>query len=81
MGLEQFLTEEDKAASLQALRSRTFSELYGLCVRAALDPDSIDYETWELPELNESNQNYHVVLRTIARMCETLRIIDSKIGK
>lgn len=81
MGLEQFLTAEDRLASLQALRGRTFSELYGLCVRVGIDPDTFDYETWTLPEEDDLNRPYHAALRAVARMCETLQIIDSKIGK
>ncbi len=81
MGLGDFLTAEDKVASLQALRGRTFSELYGMCVRVGIDPDLMDYETWTLPELDELNKSYHAALRAIARMCETLKIIDNKIGK
>lgn len=81
MGLEQFLTEEDKIASLTEVRNLLFRELYALCVRAAIDPDTFDYETWEIPSINETNillqQTYHA----IAHASESIVIIDGKIGK
>lgn len=80
MGLEQFLTAEDKVAALTVLRERTFTELYSLCVRAAIDPDTVDYETWQMPEDVTPENPLFTALGTIARMCETLRIIDTKLA-
>lgn len=80
MGLEQFITEENKIASLTSLRNRLFEELYSLCIRAAIDPDEMDYLTWTTPEYNENNSGIYNVLETIGRMCQSLKIIDQKIG-
>ena len=81
MPLEDFINAEDKRASLEALRSRTFNELYTLCIRLGIDVDTFDYETWELPERTEENVSIYTNFRMIQRMCESLKIIDSKIGQ
>lgn len=80
MGLEDFLSASDKQAALEALRSRTFSELYTQCIRINLDPDQFDYSTWQIPAEDDSNSHIYQGLLTIARMCESLKIIDSKLG-
>ena len=81
MPLEDFISAEDKVASLEALRARTFNEVYTLCVRLGIDVDTFDYETWELPERTEENVSIYTNFRMIQRMCESLKIIDSKIGQ
>jgi len=80
MGLESFLTAEDKVAALEALRSRTFSELFTTCIRMGIDVETFEYETWELPEKTEENSAVYMNFYMIERMCESLKIIDSKIG-
>lgn len=81
MPIEDFINAEDKRASLEALRIRTFNEVYTLCIRMGIDTDDFDYETWELPERTEENTNIYTNYTMIKRMCESLKIIDSKIGK
>ncbi len=81
MPIEDFINAEDKRASLEALRVRTFNEVYTLCIRLGIDVDTFDYETWELPERTEENKNIYTNFTMIKRMCESLKIIDSKIGK
>jgi hypothetical protein len=81
MGLEDFLSAEDKVAALEALRNRTFSELYTTCIRAGVDPDTLDYETWELPPQDETNTMQYTLLIAVLRLCNMLKIIDLKIGK
>jgi hypothetical protein len=80
MPLEDFLTAEDKVAALQALRNRTFTELYTLCIRMNIDPDTFEYETWQAPEKTDENAPIYTSYNMIQRMCESLKIIDSKIG-
>jgi hypothetical protein len=80
MGLEDFLAQEDKVAALEALRNRTFSELYTICTRLGIDTETFEYETWELPEHTEENASIYMNFRMIQRMCESLKIIDAKIG-
>lgn len=81
MPLEDFINAEDKRASLEALRIRTFNEVYTLCVRLGIDTDVFDYETWELPDRTPDNENIYTNFAMIKRMCDTLKIIDLKIGK
>ena len=81
MPLEDFINAEDKRASLEALRNRTFNEVYTLCIRLGIDTEAFDYETWELPERTDDNDNIYINFIMIKRMCETLKIIDLKIGK
>ena len=49
MVLEQFLTEEDKVASLTEIRSFMYKELFQMCIRVGIDPMDFEYETWVLP--------------------------------
>lgn len=81
MPLEDFLSAEDKRKALEALRNRTFSELYTLCIRMNIDPDTFDYETWQAPERTQENDAIYVNYGMIQRMCEALKIIDLKIGQ
>jgi hypothetical protein len=81
MGLEQFLTEEDKIASLTEVRNLLFRELYALCVRAAIDPDTFEYENWEIPSIDETNTLLQQTYYAIAHASESIVIIDGKIGK
>lgn len=80
MGLEQFLTAEDKVAALETLRNRTFSELYSLCIRAGVDPDTLDYDTWEIPPRDEDNESHYTTLMAVLRLCNMLKIIDQKLA-
>lgn len=81
MPLEDFINAENVKASLEALRTRTFNEIYTICIRLGIDTDAFDYETWELPERTEENDPIFFNFTTLKRMCESLKIIDSKIGK
>lgn len=81
MPLEDFMNAEDKVLALEALRNRTFNEVFSLCIRLGIDVDTFDYETWELPERTEDIDHIFTNFKMIKRMCESLKIIDSKIGK
>jgi hypothetical protein len=80
MGLEQFLTEEDKAASLTEVRSFMYKELFQLCVRAGIDPMDFEYETWETPEYTEDTRHLVSLYGTINQTCKNLIIIDRKLA-
>ncbi len=81
MGFEDFLTAEDKIAALTEMRRAMFAELYTLCIRANIDPETVDYETWTMPEQQPENHNTFHFMGVIDRICESIRIIDGKIGK
>jgi hypothetical protein len=80
MGLEQFLTEEDKVASLTEIRSFMYKELFQLCIRAGIDPMDFEYETWEIPEYTEENRHLAQMYGTINQTCKNLIIIDRKLA-
>ncbi len=80
MGLEQFLTAEDKIASLTDIQSFMYKELYVTCVRAGIDPDTFDYETWVKPEYVMENGHLNPIYEMMAQMCENLMIIDNKLS-
>lgn len=80
MPIGDFLNAENKIAALEELREITFRELYTFCVRAQIDPDTMEYETWELPELSNENVGIYHLYKVIDRYCTSLRIIDEKIG-
>jgi hypothetical protein len=80
MPVGDFLNAENKVAALEELREITFRELYTFCVRAQIDPDTMEYETWELPELSNENVGIYHLYKVIDRYCTSLRIIDEKIG-
>lgn len=80
MGLEQFLTEEEKVASLEEVRSFMFKELFQMCIRVGIDPMDFEYETWVLPERTEENQFMYSPLMMLAQTCKNLIIIDQKLA-
>ena len=81
MPLGDFLNAEDKIAALEELRNQTFRELYSFCIKAQIDPDLMDYETWELPVASNENVSVHHFYKVIERFCDSLKLIDEKIGK
>jgi hypothetical protein len=80
MGLEQFLTEEDKAAALTDIRSFMYKELFQMCIRAGIDPMDFEYETWEVPEITEENKFLTPMYMMLAQTCKNLMIIDRKLS-
>jgi hypothetical protein len=80
MGLEQFLTEEDKAAALTEVRSFMFQELFQVCIRAGINPTDFEYETWVQPELTKDNRHLVPIYIVITQACENLIIIDRKLA-
>ena len=81
MPIGDFLNAENKTAALEELREATFRELFVFCIKAQIDPDTVDYETWEQPELSNENVGVYHLYKVIDRYCNSLRIIDQKIGK
>lgn len=84
MGFEGFLSAEDKVTALTEMRRAMFTELYTLLIRAGIDPETVDYETWTLPSNEELMSTYITVahfLHEVKRICESIKIVDSKIGK
>jgi len=81
MGLEQFLTAEDKVAALTDIRSFMFKELFQMCIRVGIDPMDFEYETWVLPERTEDNQFMYSPLMMLSQTCKNLIIIDQKLAQ
>ena len=81
MPLGDFLNAENKTAALEELRNETFRELYSFCIKAQIDPDLMDYATWEKPEVSNENVGIYHLYKTIERFCNSLKIIDAKIGQ
>jgi hypothetical protein len=80
MGLEQFLTEDDKVAALTEVRSFMYKELFHLCIRVGIDPMDFEYETWEMPEITKDNEHIFAVLSAVNQACINLNIIDRKLA-
>lgn len=80
MGLEQFLTEDDKVAALTEVRSFMYKELFHLCIRAGIDPMDFEYETWEMPEITTDKEHIFSVLSAINQACINLNIVDRKLA-
>ena len=80
MGLEQFLTEDDKVAALTAVRSFMYTELFQMCLRAGINPTDFEYETWVMPEFTKDNRHLAAVYVMITQACENLTIIDRKLA-
>lgn len=80
MGLEQFLTEEDKVKSLEQIQQLMYGQLFSMCVRAGIDPEDFDYKTWEAPEITPDNMQLRSLHNSIKHACDSLKVIDSKLG-
>ena len=75
MGIEQFLTNEDKLSSLEKIKKLIAIEIYSLCLRASIDPDEFDYSTY-IPPVNYREIPY---LEMLTKQCNSLKIVEQKI--
>lgn len=75
MGIEQFLTNEDKLSSLEKIKKLIAIEIYSLCIRASFDPDDFDYETY-YPPVNYREIPY---LEHLTRQCDAMKVVVQKI--
>lgn len=75
MGIEQFLTSADKLESLKKVQKLIAVELYSICLRAAIDPDLFDYETYT-PPVDYRQRPY---LEELFRQTNAMRTIKQKI--
>lgn len=75
MGIEQFLTSEDKIASLEKLAKMLSLEIYTLCFRAGIDPDNFDHSTYEAP-LGGLTISY---VKDLETRCKSLAAAESKL--
>jgi hypothetical protein len=81
MGLEQFLTAEDKVASLTEVRSFMYKELFQMCIRVGIDPMDFEYETWQIPEYTQENIHLAGMYGIVNQTCKNLMIIDRKLAE
>ncbi len=49
MSLGEFLTTEEKIASLQSIKKSLSMAIYSLCVQLGIDSESFDYSTYVHP--------------------------------
>ena len=78
MGIEQFLTHEDKLESLTALRAKLVEDITRLVAEIGIDKDSFSIAEYSQPE-KKRDLGKMLMERTLYRHCQSVRSIDIKI--
>jgi hypothetical protein len=77
MGLEQFLTENDKRASLEKLTKMLALDIYTLCLRAGIDPDTFSYVDYVVP----TDGLIPSYTRELEARCKSLAAAEQKLAE
>lgn len=67
MGIEQFLTNSDKVASLNKVKELLAFEIYSLLLRIGIDPEGFDYATYQRPEITVDNDSIAMQLLALEK--------------
>lgn len=83
MTLEQFLTHDDKRASLTEVRRLMLIQIDRHLNNLGMDTSTFDYKAWEAPEnsflaRHRELQNDYI---SLSHLCESIIIIDEKLSK
>jgi hypothetical protein len=79
MGIEQFLTTDDKKAALEKLTYLLASEIYYLSLKFGMDPDELDYSSFTAP-LDDSGVPFPHLL-DIENKCKSLHAAQQKLAE
>ena len=74
MDLGQFLTKEEKIASLEQIKRLLSVEIYKICASTGINPDTFDYSTYACPV---GNVDYR--LRELEKHSKNLVSLVSKL--
>lgn len=78
---EQFLNSENKKQSLLIVKQHMLNEINYLINKTNFDLNNFDYSNFSIPlEINNLDRDTQHKLISILHLCESIIIIDSKIG-
>lgn len=81
MATEQFLDTDNISESLSIVRKHMMDEISRLIGSDNLGIKNIDIDTFSLPgDINELPQQIQYKYVSVLHLCESVRIINSKIG-
>lgn len=76
---EQFLTSKDAIKSLEIIKQHMIDEVNNNL--AKLNMTNLNYTNFILPiDINELDKNSQYLLISISHLCESISIIESKLG-
>lgn len=78
MGLEQFLTEENKVGSLLALKVALIADIEKLLIDMEIDKASFNILEYS-PTGNKRDKSQYVSEQKLHRHCQAVKSIDTKI--
>jgi hypothetical protein len=81
MGLEQFLTAEDKIQSLLEVKTILEREIFFLCNKYRIDTDSIDIATFSVDSISEPVEIFKQGYLTIQEHCKSLNAVIAKLAE
>jgi hypothetical protein len=77
MGIEQFMTDDNRAAVLRRIIPALASEIYRLCFVSGIDADEFDYTTYVAP-VEQYALTYH---KALAEKCASLKAAVKKLSE
>jgi hypothetical protein len=80
MGIEQFLSADDKKAALQEVKSLLEREIYFLCLKTGLDPEDVDPETFTVQGLISPLPSSIMTYQIIETHCKNLVAVTAKLA-
>jgi hypothetical protein len=79
MGIEQFLTEEDKLASLKRVQELLRMDIFEGCLKCGYDVTTFDYTTFEMPQIDADTVHNINLIYSLVQKSQALVSIDNKI--
>lgn len=80
MGIEQFLSAEDKKAALQEVKSLLEKEIYFLCLKTGIDPEDVDPETFTAQGVINPLPVSMMTYQIIETHCKNLVAVTAKLA-
>jgi hypothetical protein len=80
MGIEQFLSAEDKKAALTEVKSLLEREIYFLCLKHGIDTDTIDIETFTVQGVVGAGPSSMMGYSIIETHCKNLVAVNAKLA-
>jgi len=80
MGIEQFLSADDKRAALEEVKGLLEKEIYFLCMKHGLDPEDVDPDTFAVEGIVNPNPVAMVNYRIIETHCKNLVAVKAKLA-
>lgn len=72
MGIDQFLTDDEKVEELNRIKSILSVEIYSMCVRLGIEPDNFDYSSYSAINAPASQMTQFTLLESHCKKLSTI---------